>query len=380
MAAGLSISPSSWPQADYISKLRFVPHTSTVPANQGERVSISLHERLTSQTNDVINSGGRPRGIVLFVHGGTYSSIPDFDLPFKDYSWMHYLAEAGFDVFAMDHTGYGLSPRPEMDNPCNMPEESQSLLVPHVLSETCAPSYSQTLTALETDVDEVASVVSFILRLRDVERIHLIGWSAGGRRIAAYAATFPDTVDRLFLYAPSVYTEDGAPSILLQPPSVPMRLQTRERTMRGWESGITCDGSIDPGIQDVVWETIIGFDPLALVWRPTGDAIRARNAAPLVWNTDYSLRLVTPALMVVGEQDSLLPYVRDMYDVAPAAEKMLVNMECATHFAVWETTQHRFLHEASEDWLTSGQLQGERTGVFRVHANGALVAEGEVSE
>ena len=32
-----------------------------------------------------------------------------FDVPYQDYSWMAYLAEAGFDVFAMDITGIGRS-------------------------------------------------------------------------------------------------------------------------------------------------------------------------------------------------------------------------------------------------------------------------------
>jgi pimeloyl-ACP methyl ester carboxylesterase len=256
---------------------------------------------------------------------------------------MHYLAEAGFDVFAMDHTGYGLSPRPEMDNPCNMPVESQSLLVPHFLPETCDPDYSQTLTTLDTDVDEVASVVSFILQLRGVERIHLVGWSAGGRRIAAYASEFPETVDRLFLYAPSVYTGETPPMFVQ--PNTPMRLQTRDAMMEGWESGIECDAVVDPGIQDVIWQTIVGFDPLALAWRPQGDAVRARTA-PLAWDPNYARGIVSPTLMVVGEQDILLPYVRDLYEAIPATEKTLVNMECSTHFAVWETTQYRFLHES----------------------------------
>jgi len=46
------------------------------------------------------------------IQGSTTSAIPAFDLQFENYSWMDYLATAGFDVFAMDLTGYGLSPRP----------------------------------------------------------------------------------------------------------------------------------------------------------------------------------------------------------------------------------------------------------------------------
>ena len=39
---------------------------------------------------------------------------------------MAYLADAGFDVFSMDTTGYGRSTRPApMNDPCNLSAEQQ---------------------------------------------------------------------------------------------------------------------------------------------------------------------------------------------------------------------------------------------------------------
>ena len=49
---------------------------------------------------------------------------------------MAYLAEAGFDTFTMDHTGYGRSPRPMMDDACNMSPEDQAQLMPQPLKQT----------------------------------------------------------------------------------------------------------------------------------------------------------------------------------------------------------------------------------------------------
>ena len=69
------------------------------------------------------------------VHGGFGPSIVAYDLQYRDYSFMAVLARAGFDVFTMSHTGYGPSPRPLMDDPCNVDAEFQPLLVPHVLKE-----------------------------------------------------------------------------------------------------------------------------------------------------------------------------------------------------------------------------------------------------
>ena len=93
-------------QSDIVTIERFVPHVSTAPANNGQRVGIYLRERYSVAAADRWESGQSREGhVVLFVHGGSVSSIPDYDLDYKDYSWMEYLAEAGFDTFAMDHTG-----------------------------------------------------------------------------------------------------------------------------------------------------------------------------------------------------------------------------------------------------------------------------------
>ena len=102
---------------------RFVPHTSTVPANEGRRVGLYLREKASAEAMARSEAGAAPEGrVVLFVHGGSVPSVPDYDLDYKDYSWMGHLAAAGFDTFAMDQTGYGRSPRPKMDDACNMSE------------------------------------------------------------------------------------------------------------------------------------------------------------------------------------------------------------------------------------------------------------------
>ena len=72
----------------------------------------------------------RPEGIQTFasdriavlVHGATYPGN-SFDLGLAGKSWMDYLAERGFDVYALDLPGYGRSTRPAImeqpaeDNP-----------------------------------------------------------------------------------------------------------------------------------------------------------------------------------------------------------------------------------------------------------------------
>jgi alpha-beta hydrolase superfamily lysophospholipase len=58
-------------------------------------------------------AGAGAGGVVLLLHGRTWSSLPDFDLqvPGEDLSLMDALAEAGYAVYALDARGYGDTPR-----------------------------------------------------------------------------------------------------------------------------------------------------------------------------------------------------------------------------------------------------------------------------
>ena len=229
-AAGLGAADEAFVTVD-----RFVPHTSTVPANAGERVGLFLHEKLSRDLADRIAAGERPDGrVVLFVHGGSIPSVPDYDLPYKDYSWMEHLAAAGFDTFSMDQTGYGLSPRPMMDDPCNMAAENRAIVTPNPLAGDCHPSYRHGLTTSQSDWDEIGSVVDYIRALRGVDKVSLVGWSAGGPRTGGFAARHPDKIDKLVLFAPG-YRRQG-PS---DPPARFGRRSSRCASRRGtpWRTG-----------------------------------------------------------------------------------------------------------------------------------------------
>ena len=376
VAAGLAVGA----EQRFVTIERFVPHKSTVPANEGQRVGIFVREKATAPAAARFEAGESPVGrVVLFVHGGSVSSIPDYDLDYKDYSWMGYLAEAGFDTFAMDQSGYGRSPRPMMDDPCNMNEADQARVTPSALSGPCEPSYPSGLTTVQSDWDEMDTVVDYIRELRGVERVSLVGWSAGGRRTGGYAARHPEKVDKLFLYAPG-YGRSGASEAPadLPRPGVPMRLQTYETLTQGrWQENVACENQVDPGIRQVIWRTIMAFDSLGSVWGPTG-VMRVRAGNPSWgWNREYAAKVTAPTMIVVGEQDN--PEGRGVLhsDLTGTGSKVLVTMACATHFAVWETSQYKFMHRASLEWLTAGTYQGQRNGVYRVGVDGAEPSEGQ---
>ncbi len=87
----------------------YVRVKSTAPAFAGQEAKIYVREVVLAGT---ALRGSAPVGVVLFVHGAGTPAEVTFDVPYNDYSWMAYLAKAGFDVFSMDMTGYGRSTRP----------------------------------------------------------------------------------------------------------------------------------------------------------------------------------------------------------------------------------------------------------------------------
>ena len=314
---------------------RFVAHTSTVPANAGQRVGIFVHEKVSADLALRVESGYQPEGrVVLFVHGGSVPSVPDYDLPYMDYSWMAYLATAGFDTFSMDQTGYGLSPRPMMGDPCNMSEDDRAIVTPNPLAKDCQPHYRYGLSTSQSDWDEIDSVVDYVRELRGVDRVSLVGWSAGGPRTGGYAARHPEKVDKLILFAPA-YRSDGpsAQTGEVPRPGVPMRLQTRETLMDGrWASTIQCQDQVDPDIQDVIWRTIMSYDQLGSVWGPRHGVMRVRRSGgSWGWNRDAAAQVRAPTLILVGEQDGLRPSAQTLYGDLTVDAKVLVTMARCPH-------------------------------------------------
>src|SRR4051812_31043099 len=71
---------------------------SIVPSIAGRMAQIYVRERAKSEV--ARGTVGQDR-VVLFIHGAGTPAEVAFDVPYKDYSWMAFLAKAGYDVFAM---------------------------------------------------------------------------------------------------------------------------------------------------------------------------------------------------------------------------------------------------------------------------------------
>jgi pimeloyl-ACP methyl ester carboxylesterase len=348
-----------------------VPHTSTVSANLGQQVRLYVREVFAAKSGRHGSGGPKSRAeVVLFAHGGSLPSVPDYDLQFEDYSWAEFLAQAGFDVFMMDQTGYGFSPRPTMNDPCNASPAQQALLVPNPLEAPCPPNHPSGLTTTESDVDEVNTVVDFIRRLRGVDRVHLIGWSGGGPRIGVFAARHPEKVDKLVFYATGAFEAPASPWS--------MNLQTHQGLFEGrWDAEVGCENQFDPKIRPAIWRTTMSFDLLGSTWgtpdynpiaSPTGGLMRFPSVA-YRFTPAQAAQIEAPSLLIVGEFDGALTLTRDLYGLLGTHHKVLIEVACASHFLVWER-QHDVLLEASRAWLQRGSIRGLEQGVITVDRHG----------
>jgi pimeloyl-ACP methyl ester carboxylesterase len=348
---------------EFVTQDLMVDHISTVPANAGQKVGLFVRQKVLAIKK------GRAAPVVLFVHGATVPGVPDFDLDYKDYNWMAHLARAGFNTYTMDLTGYGGSPKPMMDDPCNVDPKQQNLIMQRPLQSGCAPNYPHQLNTIRDDWKEIDAVVDHLRKINRVRRIHIIGWSAGGPRVGGYIAQHPEKIERAMLYAPSPTIEGPIPD---KPAAgAPMSLQTREDFEKlRWDPDVRCPGQLEPGVRDAVWAEIMKWDKAGSSWGPEGIGVmRGRISTGFGWTQEMAAKVVTPTLIVVGEYDRLKER-RTVFEQIGSKDKVFINVACASHFMLWEK-QRRVLHETSVEWLTGGRVKNVSRGEFRVDDKGA---------
>lgn len=154
--------------------------SSAVPAENSEseisytktayplsRNGIELHLDCT------VADGTKPEKNILLTHGVTYSSH-EFDVDYKDYSLVRFLAGQGYAVWKLDIAGFGQS------------GEVKDGFMPD--SDYAAEDIN---AAVEKIVSESGS-----------DKIDILGWSWGTVTASRFAAKHQEHIDRLVLYAP----------------------------------------------------------------------------------------------------------------------------------------------------------------------------------
>lgn len=291
--------------------------------------------------------------IVLFVHGATFPSTPDFDLHFKDYSWADWMVKKGYVVYMFDKRNYGFSTRsPVMDKPAkdNKPV-SRSYLV----------------------IRDIGAVVDHIRKKHSVDRVSLIGWSWGAMTSGYYASLHSDKVHKLVLFAPAyafpLHTNVG-PGSGLQNKRKPYefnygvgayRLGSGAANQARWDGEIpVADKSQyrEQAVVDAFNEAAMATDPTSFTRTPP--SLRAPNGVledtfmqatgRRIWNASS---IYVPTLVIAGEYDTWsYPEDREglMRDLTNAPVKKHVLIKDATHFVLFEKKRFEFF-EAIEQFL-----------------------------
>ncbi len=343
----------------------YISVRSTVPAIADQVTPIYVREVVRAAS--ALRERTHANRVVLFVHGAGTPAEVAFDVPYQDYSWMEYLAQAGFDAFAMDTTGYGRSTRPAaMNDPCNLSPAQQLALAQDGGTEVCAPSYGQQMTTMASDWNDISAVVDHLRALRGAAQVSMVAWSLGGPRAAGYAAQNPDKVAKLVLLAPAYNRNASAtPPTPLPAAGAAMNTQSREELAALWNRQVGCPDQYEPGVFKAVWQAMLESDPVGATWGP--GVRRAPNVTNWGWTTAMVAAMKTPTLMITGEHDGQVQpgRVHDLYaDLGPTS-KVLIDLACSSHNAMWEKN-HRLLFQASLEWLVKGTVNGANQGKVRL--------------
>ena len=352
-------------RADDSDRLLAIDHyvrvTSVVPAIAGQPAQLYVRERVAAGT--ALRGTSLGDRVVIFVHGAGTPAEVAFDVPYQDYSWMAFLARAGFDVFSADMTGYGRSTRPApMNDPCNLAKDRQSPFV----ASPCPPSYPHALTTIASDWADVGAVVDYVRALRHVDRVDLVAWSLGGPRAGGYAGQHPEKVRRLVVLAPAYNRAATAvPPSAIPADGVPMNTQSRQEFVANWDRQVGCVDQYDPAASASVWSNMLESDPVGATWGP--GVRRAPQTTVWGWTTVLVGKTQVPTLMVSGAHDKQVApdRVRELYADLGAREKVFVDLACSSHNAMWERN-HLLLFRASLEWLTQGTVNGAKTGLLKL--------------
>ena len=364
---GLGLAPAGF--GDDGSRLLRIDHyaqvRSKVPAISEQLTQIYFREVVEAGT--ALRGGLAADRVALFIHGAGTPGEVSFDVPYQDYSWMAYLAHAGFDVFAMDMTGYGRSTRPApMNDPCNLTSKQQADFVPALIAAPCQASYPYQMTTLPSDWHDIDAVVDQIRAIRHVGKVSLLAWSLGGPRSAGYAAQHADKVAKLVLLAPAYNrAAKEEPPAHVPANGAAMTTQSRAEFIANWDRQVGCADQYDAGARDSVWSEMMLSDPVGATW---GTGVRrAPQVTSWGWTTAVAANTQIPTLMVSGAHDKQVnpDRVRELYSDLGSPKKIFVDLACSSHNAMWEKN-HLLLFKASLEWLTQGSVEGKQEGMLRL--------------
>jgi alpha-beta hydrolase superfamily lysophospholipase len=257
-----------------------------------------------------------PKGapVLFLVHGSSASGRSSFDLSVpgrNDYSLMDHFASLGYDVWTVDHEGYGRSDRTEGNSD------------------------------IASGAEDLAAAMQVVGRETGAREVCMYGGSSGALRAALYAQQNPGHVKRLMVSA-LVYTGEGSPTLAKRREKVEeYRASPRRKVDRAFiHSMFTRD---KPGTSEM-----IAADALADAELPLGDSVPTGTYLDMCANLPVidPLKITCPVCIIRGEYDGIAaePDLLDFFGKLPSKDKQFVFVSGLAHAATLGINRHKFWH------------------------------------
>jgi len=255
--------------------------------------------------------GEASRPVLFLVHGSSNSSRTSFDLSVPghgEYSLMDKFAEYGFDVWTMDHEGYGRSGRTSGNSD------------------------------IASGVEDLKAASEVLVRETGRQKYHFCGTSSGAIRAGAFAMARPDRVDRLVLIA-FTYKGSGAPTLKKRAEKLEYyrthNLRLRDRAMiRSIFTRDKLSSSYDPAVADALADEELKFGDKV----PTGTYLDMTAHLPLVDPT----KVLSPVMLLRGDHDGIATVddLGDFYRQLPTGNRQFVILPNTAHNMTFGKNRH----------------------------------------
>ena len=270
--------------------------------------------------------GVEPRQRLFCVHGSSYSGKTMFDLQVPNregYSLMDHFARLGYEVWTMDHEGYGHS------------------------QKTAGNS------DIQSGVEDLKAAMGVIEKTGTPAKLAFFGQSSGALRAGRFANQHPEHVDKLALDA-FVWTGKDAPTLAQRAQNL-ARYQASNRrpvSREFYESVFTRDHS---GAAEAMLGGVIA--DLELQY---GDSVPTGTYVDMVTNLPQvdPEKVRCPVMIIRAEHDGIATDadILAFYAKLPSADKQLLKIGGLAHSAMLGVNRGRFYH-ALHAFLTMPPLQ-----------------------
>ena len=257
-----------------------------------------------------------PDAPVLFlVHGSSFSARTTYDLSIPghgEYSAMNAFAALGYDVWTLDHEGYGRS------------------------SHTDGYSY------IADGVEDLKAAMPVVEAAAGAASFSFFGSSSGALRAGAFANECPDRVDRLGLAA-LVWTGEGSPTLARRAERIDEWRATNRRVVdEAAYQGIfsrDVDGLTIPELPKAAASAEMANGGGSV---PNGTYIDMCVNLPSVDPTKISC----PVLIFRGDHDGIATEqdLMGFFAALPVMEKQIVMVSGQAHNTTLGINRHRFWH------------------------------------